>query len=345
MPATRIPKRSASALVALLALGLALDANAQQVPAGTRVRFTTPMSFVGWHVGQVTAMTRDSVRVIDANGDSASIPLANVGLMDSSGGIHTPLWATLASVVTVPAGATAGIVGSIFVAAAAGSSIDRYMEEGLWVGATSGLIAGVAIAVTHRYEAWNPVLLPMPSGRVVATSADATMDARPYRPRARLKLRVEGRKVIGTLVEQHDDSIVLAWNSGQTAYPIASVSDVHISRGKSAWTGAKFGAVIGAGVGLINGVFQASEPNDAHGDPVDSGCENNTQSCRYESDLARAANHVVGYAIVGAIAGAVIRRERWVKGELPAPNRESDPARLLLAPGRDGVRIGVHATF
>jgi hypothetical protein len=110
------------------------------------------------------------------------------------------------------------------------------------------------------------------------------------------------------------------------------------------WTGAKFGGLIGAGVGLVTSVFVAATPNNAY-DPIDSDCDPNTESCRYESDALRAAKHLGGYALAGAAAGAVIRRERWVKGELPARSSDHEPARLLLAPDRRGLRIGVSATF
>lgn len=343
--AERFAMRWTSALVVVLAMGFGVRASAQQMPAGTRVRLTTPESFTGWHVGRVTSMTRDSVRIRYANGDSASIALANVGLMDSSGGTHTPLWAKLSSVVTIPAGGIAGILGGAFVSAAASTELDTYMEEGLWVGTATGLIAGVVIAATHKSEDWNPVMLPAQGRHIAGDSPASAIDASAYRPRMRLKLRIGERNVVGTLVEQRDDSIVLAWNSGHTSYPVASVSYVQVSRGKSAWTGAKFGGLIGAGVGVVIGVREAIAPNDSFNAPRDPDCDVNTMSCRYDSDVVLATKRLAGYTLLGAAAGAVIRREHWVKGELPATARDRDPARLLLSPDHGGMRIGVRATF
>ena len=345
IPATRCPMPSKSAVVVLLALGLGREAVAQPVPPGTRVRLTTPSSFTGWHVGRVSAMTRDSVRLIYATGDSTSIALANVGLMDYSGGRHTPPWAALSGVVTVPTGMMAGILGAMFTSLVKVRPIDRYMEQGLWIGAGAGLVAGVVIATTNKSEAWNPVMLPARTDRVVADSRGPSMDTPLYRPRMRLKLRVAGQQVVGTLVEQHDDSIVLAWNSVHTSYPLAGVTDVRVSRGKSAWTGARFGALVGAGVGLVAGAREAMQPNEAVNDLRDPSCDGTTTSCRYDSDLVTTTKRIAGAALLGAVAGAVFRREQWVKGSLPTPARDGEAARLLLAPARGGVRIGVSATF
>jgi hypothetical protein len=87
------------------------------------------------------------------------------------------------------------------------------------------------------------------------------------------------------------------------------------------------------------------QPNDAANDLRDPDCDGTMTPCRYESDVETTTSRIMGSALLGAIAGAVIRRERWVKGALPTPGRDGEPARLLFAPTRDGVRIGVHATF
>jgi hypothetical protein len=160
----------------------------------------------------------------------------------------------------------------------------------------------------------------------------------------RLKLRVAGRQVVGTLVEMRSDSIVLAWNSGHTSYPTASVTDVKVSRGKSAWTGAQFGALIGAGVGAVGAIRNSVLPNEANG-LRDPDCDVTTTSCPSDSDLRDATEQVAAYTLLGALAGAVIRRERWVNSALPTAPGEREPARLLFAPSRGGMRIGVHATF
>jgi hypothetical protein len=317
--------RPTQALFALFLVGSGTRATAQQIPAGTRVRLTTPETFTGWRVGRITTLSHDSIGLVYPNGESATFALADVGLVDSGGETHRPLWAILSSVATVPAGGFVGLMTAMSVSIVARQSIDEYFDEGLTIGLSGGLVAGIAIAATQKTESWTPVLLP-------------------HRLRARLKLRIARRQVVGTLIEQRDDSIVLARNSVHTSYPVASVTDVRLSRGKSIWAGAKFGGLIGAGIGLVTVAPQLAGPNDSY-DPVDSDCDPNTASCRYESDLVHAAKYVGGYALAGALAGAVIRRERWVKGQLATQSDHHEPARLLLAPTRDGWRVGVHATF
>ena len=238
-------------------------------------------------------------------------------------------------------GILAGLVASI----SERHELDTSVERGAWIGAAAGLTAGLIIAGTYKTEDWDPVMLPARNRSIASDSRGAVTSAPVYRPRMRLKLRVAGNKVVGELVEMHGDSIVLARSSGQTTYPVTSVSDVHVSRGKSAWSGAKFGALVGAGVGLAVGVREAMGPNDDVNDLRDPDCNVDTTSCRYESDVTTISQQVVGSALLGALAGAVIRRERWVKGTLPAPAHDREPARLLLEPGRGGIRVGVRATF
>jgi hypothetical protein len=332
-------------VVMLLSLTVSSEATAQHVPPGTRVRLTTPESFAGWHVGNLTAMTRDSVRIVYATGDSATISLADVGLIDSSGGRHTPLWAVLSGVVLTPAGATVGIMGGLIASMSERYEIGESVQRGAWIGTAVGLTAGLIIAGTVKIEDWNPVMLPARTEPLAGNSTGAVSDAPMYRPRMRLKLRVAGNKIVGTLIEQRADSIVLAKNAAHTTYPVASVTDVYVSRGKSAWSGAKFGALVGGGVGLAIGVREAMLPNDDSDRLRDPDCDAGTTACRYETDVATVTGRVMGSALLGALAGAVVRRERWVQGTLPASARDGEPARLLLGPGRGGVRVGVHATF
>jgi hypothetical protein len=290
-------------------------------------------------------MSRDSVRISYPTGDSATIALTDVGLMDSSRGQRTPIWAALSAVVLTPAGATVGIMGGLIASISERYELERSVERGAWIGAAAGLTTGLIIAGTYKIEDWDPVMLPARNTPIAGDSRGAPTVAPAYRPRMRLKLRVAGNKVVGELVELHGDSIVLAKSSAHTTYPVANVTDVHVSRGKSAWAGAKFGALVGAGVGLALGVREAIAPNDDRDDLRDANCDVETTACRYESDVSAVTQQVAGSALLGALAGAVIRRERWVKGTLPGNAHDREPARLLLEPGRGGMRIGVRATF
>jgi hypothetical protein len=336
--------RAKSVVVAVLASALAQEAIAQHVPPGTRVRLTTPESYTGWHVGNLTTMSRDSVRIRYATGDSATMSLADVGLMDSSRGLRTPIWAALSAIVLTPAGATVGIMGGLVASISERHDLDTSVERGAWIGAAAGLTTGLIIAGTYKTEDWDPVMLPARNTRIAGDAGGTVTNAPVYRPRMRLKMRVAGNKVVGSLVELNGDSLVLAKSSGHTTYSVASVTDVQVSRGKSARAGAKFGALVGAGVGLALGVREVISPNDSR-ELREAGCDEATTSCEFESDAAVVTQQAVGSALLGALAGAVIRREHWVKGTLPAPVRDRDSARVLLEPGRGGVRFGVRATF
>ena len=337
--------RSKPVVIALLALGLGNNAVAQHVPPGTKIRLTTPESFAGWHVGNLTGMTRDSVRIAYTTGDSATIALADIGLMDSSRGERTPIWAALSGVVLTPAGATVGVLGGLLASIGDGRELDEYVRRGLWVGAATGFAAGLVIAGTVKIEDWDPIMLPARGGSVASTSGSAAPVAPTYRTRMRLKLRIDGNKVVGDLIEVQGDSIVLANTSAQTSYATSRVSDIYVSRGKSSWAGAKFGGLIGAGVGLAAGVAEAMRPNDESTTMSNEDCNSSESTCRLESDISTVTGSVIGYGLVGGLVGAIVRREQWVKSALPSPARDREPARLLLAPGRGGVRIGVSAAF
>ena len=100
------------------------------------------------------------------------------------------------------------------------------------------------IAGTVKIEDWDPIMLPARGGPVASTSGGVVSTVAPaYRPRMRLKLRVDGNKVVGDLIEVQGDSILLANASAQSRYATSHVSDVYVSRGKSSWAGAKFGGL------------------------------------------------------------------------------------------------------
>ena len=336
--------RSKPAVIAVLTLGLGTHAFAQHVPPGTKIRLTTPESYAGWHVGNLTGMSRDSVRIAYATGDSATIALADVGLMDSSRGEKTPIWAALSGVVLTPAGATIGVLGGLLASLAETRELDEYVRRGLWVGSVTGFAAGLVIAGTVKREDWDPIMLPA-RGPVASASSSAAPMAAAYRPRMRLKLRVDGNKVVGDLIDVEGDSVVLANASARSKYATSHVSDVFVSRGKSSWAGAKFGGLIGAGVGLAAGVAEAMRPNDDANTVSDPNCDNSESTCRLESDVSTVTGSVIGYGLVGGLVGAIVRRESWVKSSLPSPVRDREPARLLLAPARGGFRIGLSAAF
>jgi hypothetical protein len=95
-------------------------------------------------------------------------------------------------------------------------------------------------------------------------------------------------------------------------------------------------------VGVAVGAAAAAESND-NNDLIDSSCDPSFMICARESDLSLALTDVIGSTVIGAVVGALVGREQWDRANVPTPSHRS--ARLLLTPGRDRVRVGVHATF
>jgi hypothetical protein len=93
------------------------------------------------------------------------------------------------------------------------------VERGAWIGAAAGLTTGLIIAGTYKTEDWDPVMLPARTARVAGDARGAVTDAPVYRPRMRLKMRVAGHEVVGSLVDLSGDSLVLAKSSGHTTIP------------------------------------------------------------------------------------------------------------------------------
>lgn len=331
-----------SVALTVVALIAGRDSAAQQVAAGTKIRFNAPTVFDGWRVANMAGFAADSLRVAYSPGDTALIPVAKIAFMDESRGRHAPLWAKLSAFVLTPVGAVGGLTtGFLFAIADTEYDDEDAMLWGAGVGAALGLATGIGLAASYKPEVWSPVVLP--GSRWYQPATTSGLIATSGQSHLRFKLRVAGRKVQGTFVEQRGDTIELSKNASHTNIPIALISDVRVSRGKSRLAGAKYGALWGLGVGTLTSAFVAAGPND-NNDVRTGTCDTNGVGCEYESDFTTVAAQGFGYAVVGAAIGAVIGHEQWDRA--PLPTHSDEPARrLLLVPRRDGIRIGVQASF
>ena len=141
-------------------------------------------------------------------------------------------------------------------------------------------------------------------------------------PGARVRIRAPGvvaGSYTGTVLSRSADTLVVAGSAAAAVrVPIASLTQVEVSRGRSRSRGASKGALWGAGIGLAIGVVTMGIADDAN----------------YGSQGEYVAFNAVGGAIWGVIIGAIVGSERWDGYQLPL--RAS-----LVRPAGPGDRIGL----
>jgi hypothetical protein len=142
-------------------------------------------------------------------------------------------------------------------------------------------------------------------------------------PGARVRIRAPGvvaGRYTGTVLSRTADTIAIA-SSGASSVrvPVASLTSVEVSRGKSRSRGAIKGAAWGAGIGLIFGVLTTGISDDVG----------------YGSEGEYLAANLVGGAFWGALIGAIAGSERWDRYDLPARSSLVLP----VTPGRFGVGV------
>ncbi|MGH7568857.1 MAG: hypothetical protein ACREL9_07800 [Gemmatimonadales bacterium] len=184
-----------------------------------------------------------------------------------------------------------------------------------------------------------PLVLIAAVGAAAAAAAAARLDAQA--PVATLI----GRRVrlwaptptIGTLIRTDSTAFTLIRSdSGDTvALSRRAVRRAEISRGIHRGTAA--GAKVGIGLGaFIGGIIGASTYQRPDCDPAtDFLCLDFGPGLNI---LAGAAVGIVGGGLIGALLGSQTHVERWDR----VPKKD---LRITLAPGSEGVRLGVSATF
>lgn len=132
----------------------------------------------------------------------------------------------------------------------------------------------------------------------------------------------------GTVVTRVADTVTVTRpNAAPVPIPLAAITSVEVSRGKSRSAGAVRGALWGGGVGLVLGVLAAAAPNECTGD-----CEDEP------TDTEMVVATPIVSALIGAPVGAIVGAERWV--------RLSIPGRAPRVPGRSGqLRVALSIRF
>jgi hypothetical protein len=155
---------------------------------------------------------------------------------------------------------------------------------------------------------------------VPASRADAQITSLVQGVRARVRApgSLRGR-VTGVVVSRTADSLSLATEIGvPIQVPLAGLTAVEISQGRSRTRGAMKGALWGGGIGALSGLFSDSGSADAsRGEVFAAG--------------------VIGGVIVGAVIGAFVQSEQWERIDLSV--------RTAVLPTRGGAAAVVSIRF
>jgi hypothetical protein len=123
-------------------------------------------------------------------------------------------------------------------------------------------------------------------------------------PGARVRIQAPGivaGRYAGTVLARTPDTLVVASAAaGAVRVPIASLTSVEVSRGRSRSLGAMKGAAWGAGIGLAIGLVTAGVADDQG----------------YGSGGEYVVFNALGGAVWGAIIGAIAGSERWDRYDL-----------------------------
>jgi hypothetical protein len=147
---------------------------------------------------------------------------------------------------------------------------------------------------------------------------------------ARVRLRapstVAGR-VTGVVLARSADSVTLAREGGvPVAVPLSALTSLEVSRGKSRSRGAGKGALWGGGVMMLTGAAFSDRPCKR-----DEGAG----TCEQVSAAENALYSGVAGVMIGAIIGAAVGSEHWVRATLPRS------VAVAVAPTVRGVHVAV----
>jgi hypothetical protein len=114
----------------------------------------------------------------------------------------------------------------------------------------------------------------------------------------------------GTVVRQTTDSVLIFDARGAArSVAVGSLTAIDVSQGKDRKRGAAVGALVGLALGLVATAF-----------PADCDEEGRGYDCRADgsrpSRAQYAATKIFGGAMVGAAAGALFARPRWVRFQI-----------------------------
>jgi hypothetical protein len=148
----------------------------------------------------------------------------------------------------------------------------------------------------------------------------------PLGARLRLDAPSIGGRTKAVLLDWRGDSLRIATAGGApVVLPLSAVRSIEVSRGKSRLLGVGVGALWGAGIYGALGLAIIAR--------WDPGCEHVVGECHPPNKLGAMVLMLEGGAMLGAIVGAIVGRERWQRLPLPA--------RTSLVPVRAGDRAGL----
>ena len=176
----------------------------------------------------------------------------------------------------------------------------------------------------HFHKSILPILLVLGGATPCAAQIAAGQYAEVL-PGARVRITAPGvvaGRYVGTVLSRPADTVVVANSGGaQVRVPIASMTSLEVSRGKSRMAGFTRGLMWGAPIGLGFGLVTMST--------VDGTDQGDGQTWGQGEWAAYSA---LSGAIWGGIIGAVVGRERW-DAYLPQ-------ARVGVMPHGRGARVG-----
>lgn len=170
---------------------------------------------------------------------------------------------------------------------------------------------------------------------VIALTLSASVAAQAQlaelQPGVRFRFRASGvlaGRVTATVIERSADSLSFAGAAGGlTRIALSSLESAEVSRGRSRARGAIRGVLWGLGFGALSGLIADSNPGQCG---YQATCESTSRG-------EAVAVSGVGGATLGAISGAIIGSERWVRLSLPA--------RVSLLPLPHGAAVGLSVRF
>ena len=146
--------------------------------------------------------------------------------------------------------------------------------------------------------------LMFPALLIVSITAKADGQTTTLRDGMRVLITTpSSKKLVGTVKSVDSDSIYLysGENGARLAVPSRDVRSIRVSEGRSAWAGAKRGAMWGAGVGAALAAALVPFAKPGNSDNADIN----------ELRLAATTQLVMGGLIWGAGIGAFVKREHW----------------------------------
>jgi hypothetical protein len=170
---------------------------------------------------------------------------------------------------------------------------------------------------------------------VTVTAARADAQLAELQPGARVRVRapeaVAGRLEAVVISRSGDTVTMTTPRGGPIAVPLAAITVVEVSRGRSHRDGAVTGLKLGTGIGLAMGFLSAIGTDGETGGCGSEPCGNDLSS----GEIVAAS--VITGATLGAGIGAIVGAEHWERLTLPV--------RVVVRRDRDGLTLVLGIAF